>query len=79
MELRPAPDSPTLCLRVADNGVGLPAGLDMNGLKSLGLELVFTLTRQLQGRLEIGPGPGAVFDVLFTPRPDKTITEPKNR
>ncbi len=74
VELQPVPDSPALRLRVADNGVGLPAGFDLKSLKSLGLELVSTLTRQLQGRLEIGPGPGAEFKVVFTPRSDKVIT-----
>jgi PAS domain S-box-containing protein len=56
-----------VCLRVADTGVGLPASFDPAQLLSLGLQLVSDLARQLGGRLEIGPGPEAVFAVTFTP------------
>ena len=64
VQLQLAADS-SLRLRVADNGVGLPAGLDLKQLNSLGLQLISDLTRQLRGRLEIGPGPGTSFEVLF--------------
>ena len=74
VELQPVPGSPALRLRVADNGTGLPAAFDLKNLKSLGLELVGTLTRQLQGKLEISPGPGAAFDIVFVPKPHKPIT-----
>jgi PAS domain S-box-containing protein len=57
-----------LRLRVADDGVGLPANFDMQQLTSLGLQLVADLTRQLGGTLTIGPGPGAAFEVLFQDR-----------
>ncbi|MHB0956301.1 MAG: sensor histidine kinase [Pirellulaceae bacterium] len=59
---------PALRLRVADNGVGLPEGFEMQQLRSLGLQLVSDLVGQLHGRLEIGRGPGAVFEVVFTPQ-----------
>jgi two-component sensor histidine kinase len=54
-------------LRVADNGVGLPSDFDLKHLPSLGLKLVNDLTRQIGGRLEIGTGPGSVFEVTFMP------------
>ncbi|MEI8037798.1 MAG: hypothetical protein WCJ14_05355 [Verrucomicrobiota bacterium] len=52
-------------LRVADEGVGLPPDFDLRQLTTLGLKLVADLTRQLGGRLEIGTGPGAVFEMEY--------------
>jgi len=52
-------------LRVADNGTGLPPGLDMDNLTTLGMKLITSLARQIGGRLTIGPGPGAVLEVEF--------------
>jgi PAS domain S-box-containing protein len=55
----------SLRLRVADTGVGLPEGFNLKQLNSLGLQLISDLSRQLGGRLEIGPGPGSSFEVVF--------------
>ena len=52
-------------LRVMDTGVGLPGDFEARRGASLGLQLVDDLARQLGGRLEIGPGPGAGFTVAF--------------
>jgi two-component sensor histidine kinase len=52
-------------LAVKDNGVGLPAGLDVRGGKSLGLRLVNTLVRQLRGTLDIADRGGACFELHF--------------
>ena len=68
VELQPVDGGPAVRLRVADNGVGLPADFDLPQLRSLGLQLVSDLVGQLQGRLEIGGGPGAAFEVVFTPQ-----------
>ena len=54
-----------LRLRVQDDGVGLPAGMDWRKAPSLGLQLVQMLASQLQGTVEIGPGPGTEFRVNF--------------
>lgn len=54
-----------LLLTVADNGVGLADDFDILQGKSLGLQLVADLVRQIGGTLHIGSGPGAVFDVHF--------------
>jgi len=59
---------PQLALRVSDNGVGLPADFSQRREKTLGLELVSDLAGQLGGQLTIGPGPGSVFIVTFTPK-----------
>ncbi|KAB2638055.1 MAG: PAS domain S-box protein, partial [Verrucomicrobia bacterium] len=57
--------TPGWCLRVADDGVGLPTDFDLQKLISLGLKVVADLAHQLGGRLSIGSGPGAVFEVEF--------------
>jgi two-component sensor histidine kinase len=70
-----------VCLRVRDNGVGLPADLDWRRSASLGLRLVQMLAGQLHGTVQTGPcfdlgsdpnsdsgsdpGPGAEFQVNF--------------
>jgi two-component sensor histidine kinase len=41
----------SLC--VQDDGVGIPADLDVNTNKSLGLRLVRSLTQQIQGSFEL--------------------------
>ncbi|MCX6876415.1 MAG: PAS domain-containing protein [Verrucomicrobia bacterium] len=65
--LQPVAGGSGLRLRVADNGTGLPPAFDPLDLTSLGLQLVSALARQLGGRLEIGTGAGAVFEIEFTP------------
>jgi hypothetical protein len=54
-----------LKLTVADDGVGLPAGVDVNDPATLGLQLVSTLAEQLRGSLEARPRPGSAFTVTF--------------
>ncbi len=59
-------DGVSLQLRVADNGVGLPADLDVRRGKSLGLQLVVNLVEnQLQGELLVERGQGVAFLVTF--------------
>jgi len=52
-------------LIVADNGVGLPAGLDISHTKSLGLRLVNILVKQLNGTLDSYPCEGVGFKIRF--------------
>jgi len=56
-------------LTISDDGVGLPADFEAVRAKSLGLQLVSDLARQLGGRLRVGPGPKALFEVTFAPGP----------
>ena len=56
-----------LRLCVNDSGPGLPKDFEARRDRSLGLQLVSDLARQLAGVLEIGTGPGASFTVAFTP------------
>jgi PAS domain S-box-containing protein len=53
----------TACLRVTDDGVGLPAGFDPARVQTLGLQLVGDLVGQLGGKLRFGNGPGTVVEV----------------
>jgi PAS domain S-box-containing protein len=52
-------------LRVADDGPGFPAHLDFRNTESLGMQLVVHLAEQLQGVLELEPGPGCAFSLSF--------------
>ncbi len=53
-------------LSVRDNGIGIPEGLKIAGLKSLGLRLVSDLARhQLQGRMGIARDGGTTVHVTF--------------
>jgi PAS domain S-box-containing protein len=54
------------CLSVQDSGPGFPEGIDIFGnVPSMGLRLVNLLLKQLHGRMNIGPGPGANLVVSF--------------
>ena len=59
------PATGAVCLRVRDNGVGLPADLDWRQSTSLGLRLVQMLARQMRGTVQTGPGPGTEFQINF--------------
>ena len=52
-------------LRVEDTGKGLDNDLDIEKSESLGLKLVRTLTRQINGQLKISSNPGATFEIEF--------------
>jgi PAS domain S-box-containing protein len=58
-------DDGKLTLVVSDNGVGFPPGVDFRTLKSLGLELVNTLTEQLGGTIELCNTSGTTFKISF--------------
>ena len=52
-------------LTVRDNGIGFPADLDFQKTKSLGLQLVNTLARQLKGTIQLDRDSGAAFSITF--------------
>jgi PAS domain S-box-containing protein len=52
-------------LSVADQGVGLPAGLDWENSNSMGLPIVDLLTRQLAGTLAVHTHRGTAFTLQF--------------
>ncbi|MFN2454112.1 MAG: PAS domain S-box protein [Pyrinomonadaceae bacterium] len=53
-------------LTVGDNGVGFPPDVNYRNAESLGLQLVNTLTDQLNGALELRNGVGTAFEIRFT-------------
>lgn len=56
------------CLSVSDGGPGLPDGFHLDSSRQLGLRIVQSLVRQIDGRLRVGRGPGqegACFKVFF--------------
>ena len=62
-------DGAAYTLTVADNGVGLPAGLDWTKTKTLGLSLVKMLGQhQLRGQVKLDCTRGTRFQLRFEPR-----------
>ncbi|MBS1601446.1 MAG: histidine kinase, partial [Bacteroidetes bacterium] len=55
----------TIHLTVSDNGVGLPAELDIEHSSSMGLPLIRTLAIQLEGQVTVYPRPGTTIDLTF--------------
>ena len=53
-------------LTVLDNGVGLPADFDIDQTDTLGLRLVTTLAKQLDGQVKLTSDGGAKFTIEFT-------------
>ncbi len=52
-------------LTVYDNGVGIPREVEMENPKTLGLQLVNSLTQQLHGTLELIKEKGTAFHIQF--------------
>ncbi|NBD15559.1 MAG: PAS domain-containing protein [Cyanobacteria bacterium] len=67
LELRQSKDNNQITLEVKDNGVGLPPNFDPMQVQSLGMELIVTLTEQIQGELSITNtnNEGASFQITF--------------
>jgi PAS domain S-box-containing protein len=70
---------PTCELIVADNGVGLPAGFDTARQKTLGMNLVSMLTKQLQAEIQVKTAPGSEFRLIFPAAIDKSKAKDKPR
>jgi PAS domain S-box-containing protein len=56
------------CLRVQDDGIGLPKDFDLNATHSFGLTVVMTLVRQLGATISLNTGQGTEFLITFTVR-----------
>ncbi|MHB0955315.1 MAG: PAS domain S-box protein [Pirellulaceae bacterium] len=54
-----------VCLRVRDNGTGLPVGFDWRNTDSLGLRLVHMLAEQLHATVEVRGEAGTEFAIRF--------------
>lgn len=53
------------CLQIADDGVGLPADFVPAHSRGLGMRMVSSLTRQLDGNLHVASAGGAKFTIDF--------------
>ncbi len=51
---------------IEDNGIGLPADLDIQNTESLGLQLIFLLTKQLEGEITVTCHNGTKFVLTFS-------------
>ncbi len=54
-----------LKMKVKDDGVGFPEELNLNNIKTLGLQLVISLTKQLDGSIELLKDVGTCFNIVF--------------
>ncbi len=54
-----------LKMKVQDNGVGFPEEVNLNNIKTLGLQLVISLTKQLDGSIELITEGGTCFNIRF--------------
>jgi PAS domain S-box-containing protein len=61
-------DDRVCTLRVGDDGVGFPAETDFRETQTLGLQLVRTLTDQLEGTISLGREEGTEFSISFPRR-----------
>ena len=52
-------------LTIADNGIGIPEGVDLENSKTLGLQLVNSLVTQLEGELKLDLNNGTEFKIIF--------------
>jgi two-component sensor histidine kinase/CheY-like chemotaxis protein len=52
-------------LTVSDNGAGVPPGVELGRPKSLGMQIIKILTRQLKGQFEVTCGQPATFRISF--------------
>jgi len=59
--------------KIADNGIGIPEGIDVTMTHSLGLYLTrFIVKHQLRGSLEISTARGTVYTIRF---PEPAVKE----
>jgi len=54
-----------IVLKVSDNGIGFPEDLDYKNTSSLGLQLVNSLTSQIDGEIELNTSQGTSFTIIF--------------
>jgi PAS domain S-box-containing protein len=59
-------DDDQIMVKVADNGIGFPENLDFRQVDSLGMELVCTLTEQLEGEITLLRDHGTTFELRFS-------------
>ncbi|MEE8573807.1 MAG: histidine kinase dimerization/phosphoacceptor domain -containing protein, partial [Thermodesulfobacteriota bacterium] len=61
-------DGAMVVLRVSDNGVGIDSSVNWRNPKSVGLDLLKGLTRQIDGTIELDKSNGTGFEIKFQRR-----------
>lgn len=56
------------CLIVKDNGIGIPADFDPQSTTSLGMQLIYGLSAQIGGEIQLDRQGGSEFKILFPKR-----------
>jgi PAS domain S-box-containing protein len=56
-----------LMLKIRDNGIGLPRDFDICETPTLGMNLVYSLIKQLDGQFSVFNQDGTVWEILFPP------------
>jgi two-component sensor histidine kinase len=64
-----------LSLSVADDGVGMPAGIDLRSAQTLGLQLVYMLTKQMKGDVVLHREGGTRFEMRMRLEPAKATMD----
>ena len=59
-------DREQIILTISDDGMGFPEDLDFRETESLGLQLVCTLTEQLEGEIKLDRSQGTSFEIRFS-------------
>jgi len=52
-------------IRVRDDGIGFPEGLDFRRTETLGMQIVSTLASQIEASVELTRDPGTSFTIHF--------------
>ena len=52
-------------LIIADNGIGLPKNIYLKINETIGLQLVYSLVKELNGKLKLDMGHGTEFKITF--------------
>ncbi len=60
-------------LTIKDNGIGLPADIDIQKANTLGLQLVTNLVKQLKGTIEVEKRNGTEINIYFTEKKDSGV------
>jgi len=55
----------SLILTVSDTGIGFPEGIDFRNTTTLGMQLVISLTEQLDGTITLDSSKGTTFTITF--------------
>ena len=68
-------DNNRVCvLTVSDSGIGFPQDLDYRNARTLGLRLVWSLVKQIRGKIELLETIGTTFQIIF-PKPKSDSEE----